>query len=119
MMTSRAFLSLLNRMFTISRRNRIPDGQGGWVISWAELGRVRGRARPASSIERETAQAEERELSHVLYVEAGTDIARGDLVESGDFLAEVMAVREPSLAGEHYEIDLMVRQREVTEDFGS
>lgn len=113
------FQSLLNRMFVIYRRDRISDGQGGWIIVWAESGRVPGRARPASSTERQIAQAEEREISHVLYTEVGEDIHRGDMVESGAFRAEVTGVREPSLAGEHFEIDCLVRQGEVTEDFGS
>lgn len=113
------FQSLLNRTFVIYRRDRVSDGQGGWIIAWAESGRVPGRARPASSTEKQTAQAEEREISHVLYTDAGEDIHRGDMVESGEFWAEVTGVREPSLAGEHFEIDCLMRQREVTEDFGS
>ena len=113
------FESLLNNTFTVSRRMRVPDGQGGWPIAYSELGTVRGRIRPASSNERVVAASEEQQISHVLYVLAGSDVARGDLVECGDLAVDVLGVREPSLAGEHLEIDCLERQQETSEEFGS
>jgi SPP1 family predicted phage head-tail adaptor len=75
---------------------------------------VQGRIRPASSSEREVAQQEERLLTHVLYVAAGSDIARGDRVSVGNLTVEVLGVREPSKAGEHLEIDCEEQQPEVS-----
>ena len=113
------FESLLNNTFTISRRVRTDDGQGGWEISYLELGTVEGRIRPASSTERVVAAGEEQQISHVLYVVHGEDIERGDQVVCGDLAVEVLGIREPSLAGEHLEIDCLERQPETTEEYGS
>jgi len=108
-----------NNTFTFYRRDRTADGQGGWSVSYAVNGTAEGRIRPASSREREVGMQEQREISHVLYVLAGTDIARGDQVELGDDVWDVMGVREPSLAGVHYEVDCMETQHEATVEEGS
>lgn len=114
------FTSLLNNTFTIERRRRTADGQGGWAIDYVDPHTVRGRIRPATSSEREVAQREERQITHVLYVVAGTDIKRGDRVTVDDLVVDVDAIREPSKADEHYEIDCLERQREVAaEEVGS
>lgn len=106
---------LFNNTFTISRRVRTSDGQGGWSISYVELGTVEGRLRPAGSAEREVADQEGRRITHVLYVLEGTDIARGDLVEGDGVVVEVLGIREPSRADYHVEIDCEERQVEATE----
>lgn len=108
------FQSLLNHDVAISRRQRTADGQGGHVISYTAVGTVRGRIRPASSTEREVAMVEERQITHVLYVVADVDIARGDRVTVDGLTVEVDAIREPSKAGEHLEIDCQERQVEET-----
>lgn len=113
------FESLLNNVFTVSRRLRVSDGQGGWPIAYLEMGTVQGRIRPTSSNERVVAASEEQQISHVLYVLHGSDITRGDLVECGDLAVDVLGVREPSLAGEHLEIDCLERQQETSEEIGS
>ncbi len=113
------FAALLNNSFTIDRRDRLSDGQGGWTIIYATADTVEGRIRPASSSEKDVAASEERQISHVLYTLAGEDIARGDLVSCGDLEVEVLGIREPSLAGKHWEIDCLERQKEFTEEIGS
>lgn len=113
------FTSLLNNVFTVSRRVRVSDGQGGWPIAYLEMGTVQGRIRPTSSSERVVAASEEQQISHVLYVLHGADIARGDLVECGELAVDVLGIREPSLAGEHLEIDCLERQQEASEEAGS
>lgn len=120
-MADLVFKSLRNNTFTISRRVRTTDGQGGWVITYTELGDVEGRMRPASSGEREVAAVEERQISHVLYVDAAEtiQIQRGDKVELDSVSWEVMGRREPSYADHHYEIDCLQVQVEATEEFGS
>lgn len=115
-----AFESLLNHTFTIMRRERTSDGQGGWTITYVEIGSAEGRIRPASSGEREVAAQEQRQISHVLYVAAGgTDIARGDLVIGGQLTVDVQGIREPSQAGHHLEIDCLETQREANAEAGS
>jgi len=106
------FDSLLNNSFTIARRLRTTDGQGGWAVSYSVAETVEGRIRPASGVEREVAAAEERQISHVLYVRTGADLERGDRVVGGDLQVEVLGIREPSLAGEHWEVDCLERQFE-------
>lgn len=113
------FASLLNNTFTIWRRQRSFDGQGGHSITYSEIGTVQGRIRPASGSEREVAASEEQQISHVLYVPAESDVARGDRVECGDLTVEVLGIREPSLAGEHLEIDCLERQQEESEELGT
>ena len=108
------FDSLLNNTFAVSRRTRTPDGQGGWAIGYAAVDTVRGRIRPASGAERTVADAEERQVSHVLYVRPTADVERGDRVTCGDLTVEVLGIREPSLAGHHLEIDCLERQIEVS-----
>jgi SPP1 family predicted phage head-tail adaptor len=113
------FQSMLNKDVAIEHRQRTPDGQGGWVIGYVAGDTVRGRIRPASSSEREVAQKEERQITHVLYVVAGTDIRRGDRVTVDGLTVEVDAIREPSKAGHHLEIDCLEKQVEEPEEDGS
>jgi SPP1 family predicted phage head-tail adaptor len=108
------FQSMLNHPFTITRIRRTPDGQGGWPIDFVPVEQVAGRLRPASSTEREAAMLEERQITHVLYVLYGTDIARGDMVEGGGLTVEIQGIREPSQAHEHLEIDALEIQKEVS-----
>lgn len=114
-MTDAVFESLLNNDVLIERRTRTPDGRGGWVITYVEIGTVRGRMRPASSSERDTAAREERIITHVLYVSAETDIARGDLATIDGLTVEVQGPREPSRADHHLEIDCQERLSETSE----
>jgi len=104
--------SLLITTFTQARLVRVSDGQGGWRETLATLGTFAGRLRPASTTERESAAVQEREVSHVLYVLASTDIARGDQITGDGVTVEVKAVREPSRAGHHLEIDCLETQQE-------
>jgi len=109
---SLVFESLLNNTFTVERRVRVGDGQGGWTITYIASGTMYGRIRPATANERVVADAEQQQITHVLYVVAGEDIARGDRVTCDDLVVEVLGVREPSLAGHHYEVDCLERQKE-------
>lgn len=109
------FTSLLNNTFTVSRRRRSPDGRGGWIIDYNPVSTMAGRIRPANSREREAAQREEREITHVLYVVHGEDIERGDRVVCGDLTVDVLAIREPSKASKHFEIDCRERQPEESD----
>ncbi len=107
------FASLLNHEFTVTRRTRTSDGQGGFTIGYSSVGTVNGRMRPASSNEKEVASAMQRNISHVLYVEVDADIERGDRVTFEGLTVDVLAIREPSLMGHHLEIDCLEVQKEV------
>jgi SPP1 family predicted phage head-tail adaptor len=114
-MTDAIFDSLLNNTFVSFRRDRVSDGQGGWMIIYVQNITFLGRIRPASSAEKETAKREERAISHVLYVVHGEDIARGDLVIGGGIGVDIQGVREPSQAAHHLEIDALETQSESCE----
>lgn len=113
------FETLLNNTFTISRIRRTPDGSGGWAIDYVTQGSIVGRIRPASSRERELAAREEREITHVFYATYPADVVRGDRLQVRDLTFEVQGVREPSLAGEHVEVDCLLRQYEEVVSDGS
>lgn len=115
------FTSLLNNDFAIRRKRRTSNGQGGWPEDFVTVATLLGRLRPASGAEREAALLEERQITHVLYVLAGADIARGDEVTGGGLTVEVQGIREPSQAHEHLEIDCLERQFEESalEEVGS
>jgi SPP1 family predicted phage head-tail adaptor len=113
------FKSLLNHIATGKRIRRTSDGQGGWSIDYVDIGSEEVRIRPATSIERLEAMQQQREITHVMYAAYGADIARGDRWTIRDLTVEVMAVREPSRAGEHLEIDCLEEQQEVSEEEGS
>lgn len=104
--------TLFNTTFTVSVKARTSDGRGGWAVSWKEAGSVVGRMRPASAAERLMAAQRQATLSHVLYVSAEEAIQRGNRVSDGERAWEVVAVREPSLAGHHLEIECQETQLE-------
>ena len=113
------FESLLNNTFTVSRRERVSDGQGGWTIVYNDVDPVLGRIRPVTGAEAMVAQSEERRITHVLYTVADVDVARGDVVTCGNLTVEILGIREPSFAGAHWEIDCLERTDETSEAIGS
>ncbi|MCB9135160.1 MAG: phage head closure protein [Anaerolineales bacterium] len=113
------FSSLMNHDFFVFRRERTSDGQGGWSFVPTQIGEVQGRIRPATSQERVEARQEGREITHVFYAVAGTDVARGDTLVTDGLLVEVEGVREPSKAGHHLEVDCREKQPEVSLEAGS
>jgi len=113
------FLALLISTFTVSRPTRASDGQGGWLMAYVDVGTVAGRLRPASASERTAAQQEQSKISHVLYCAADVDVQRGDLVTGAGNTVEVLAVREPSHMGHHWELDCLETQKEPAAEVGS
>jgi head-tail adaptor len=109
------FESLLNHDYSVYRRMRLADHQGGWQLLYTDTGLVKGRLRPATSQEREVAALEERRISHVFYCDAEEDIVRGDSLIGDGVVVNVVGVREPSRAGHHLEIDCLERQAESVE----
>lgn len=101
---------LFNKIFTLQRKVKISDGQGGWTEDWQNIGTIRGRLRPASARERTVAAQEQARISHVLYCSATEDIHRGDRVVIGDLVVEIVVVKEPGYIGHHLECEGVVVQ---------
>ncbi len=106
------FEALLNRTYTLARRERVSDGRGGWPWSYVDQGTVKGRLRPASSAERTAAQQEQREISHVFYCAYDEDVKRTDRLTADGITVYVDAIRKPSRADHHLEVDCSETQVE-------
>lgn len=92
---------LLNRTFNLWTSATTSDGAGGSSVTWTAAGTVPGRLSSASPSERQAASQEGVEISHVLYLAAGTAVARGNRLVDGDLAVEVVAVTVPSVASHH------------------
>lgn len=106
------FESLLNRTYTLARRVRVSDGQGGWPWSYVDQGTIQGRLRPASGAERMAAQQEQRAITHVFYCLYDEDIRRTDQLVGDGVTVYVDAVRKPSRMDHHLEVDCSETQVE-------
>ncbi len=113
------FEGLLIHTFAVFRRVRASDGQGGWTEARVEVGSTKGRLRPIGASERTVADQQQAQVSHVLYTLAGVDVRRGDELEGAGVTVELIAVREPSMADHHYQIDCRQIQLEATEEVES
>ena len=111
----KAIKSFLNNTFAVYRNLRTADGQGGYVTALTYIGDIAGRLRPASANERQAADQSNVKLTHVLYCGADADIQRGDTVVGAGIELRVVAVREPSYARHHYEVDCVQIVREPVE----
>lgn len=111
---------LLNRKAQVLRPTRVSNGQGGWAEKLEALGGdpINIRVRPARAAEREQGDQASARVTHIVYTRADSGVARGDVLEvQGTTTAEgaaleleVVAVREPSKAGHHLEVDAFSRQ---------
>lgn len=106
------FKSLLIHDVRVYRKNRVPDSQGGFIEEFVLQAEFKGRLRPASSTEKMRAAKWDSEISHVLYSLTDADIERSDIVRAGGNRVRVIAVREPSHIGHHFEIDCQEIQLE-------
>jgi len=96
----------------VTRKARTSDGQGGWTETWGTVATISGRIRPASANERILARQQQAEISHVFYCATSVDVTRGDRLAGEGRTWDVIAVREPSHAGHHLEIDCLEWQIE-------
>lgn len=87
---------LLNRSVLVLRPETTGDGGGGQVTTWSPVGTVRGRVSQPTSRERETGDQHGADLTHEVYFAPRADVRRGDRLQVGTDLLEVLATYEPS-----------------------
>jgi head-tail adaptor len=89
---------LLNTTVVLWRREMTPDEQGGQESAWEQVGELPARISqpPPGELQIEGAQVT-RDLTHRVYVQAGTDIVRGDrIVTTTGLVLRVESVIDPS-----------------------
>lgn len=96
---------LFNHEFTHQRLVTTTDPYGDPTTEWRTIGTIRGRMRPANVNERFIASVAALTIDYVFYCAPGPDIRRGDRLVLGDVVMEVTAVKDPSLAGHHLEVE--------------
>lgn len=96
---------LFNHEFTHQRLVTTTDQYGDPTVERRTLGTIRGRMRPANITEQFVASVAAVTIDYVFYCEPGPDIRRGDLISGGGVTMEVIAVKDPSLAGHHLEVE--------------
>ncbi len=90
---------------TLKRKVLLEDGQGGTTEKWGAIKTFRGRIRPASASEKMAADQERAYITHVIYCDPDVGVKRGDRIQYGDLVIDVTAIREPSYAGHHLEVE--------------
>ena len=103
--------ALYNHTWTLTRKTRTSDGHGSFPASETTVGTLRGRMRPASATERTLAAQRLAEISHVFYCGADEEVQRDDVLSGEGRTWRVIAVREPSYAGHHLEVDCLEQQK--------
>lgn len=84
----------------ISRKGRVPDGEGGYVEEYAPIATdVPCRRRPVSDRDSQVAEQLQAVVAHVVYFLPDRDVRRGDQVEVDGFLLLVEAATRPSAPG--------------------
>lgn len=84
---------------------------GGSTESYTTVATVDGHCQPANPVEMEAAARLNAMFTHVLFLEAGSGIQRGDRVTGPGGPYRVVEIAQPSYAGFHDEARLM---REVS-----
>lgn len=88
----------LNRRLDQWRRQEMPDGSGGVITDWVEVGSVRARVSQAgtSQAERIAAHQAGAELTNPIYVQPRADVRRGDELRGPEGSWRVVALYLPS-----------------------
>jgi SPP1 family predicted phage head-tail adaptor len=89
--------NFMNATLTVYRGAFAADGRGGRSKTMGEVGTVRARVSQPSAQERFVAGQMDAKLTHVVHVEYGADVQRGDELDAGDARRmRVMAVMNDS-----------------------
>lgn len=105
---------LLNKTIEVYQKSAVSDGQGGWAEEYTLGGSVTGRVRPRSAKEADVGGSERAEITHIAYTLSA--LVRGDRIVVDGKTFEVLAVRNPSLMGHHFESEcreIQTKQNEV------
>ncbi|MER7077910.1 Phage head-tail joining protein [Saccharopolyspora kobensis] len=87
---------LLNTRVEVWRTSTAPDGMGGWVETVTQVGTERARLAQPSASERVVAQQFGSRLTHVVYLNPGANVLRGDELRQAGRAFRVLAIFEPS-----------------------
>lgn len=103
---------LLNSSAEVWRSTRTPDGIGGWVDAWAQVGvkPVRARFSQPSAAERTVNDHLEARLTHVVFLLSDADVQRGDELRKPGRVFRVLDTYEPSVAGTYLRANCEERQ---------
>lgn len=85
-----------NRDASVQRKTSTADGAGGWSQVWAEVAVIRVRCSQPTTADRESAQAGQAAITHVVYALPDAEVRRGDRLLVDDLLLDVDSVVEPS-----------------------
>lgn len=105
-MSDNNFDRLMVSEVSVLRPKRVSDGQGGFVLTFDIIDSFKGQLSPSSGTERIWNDKHDFYISHVLYTRVGYKVRREDFVRVGGSVLRVIAIREPSFKGHHYEIDV-------------
>lgn len=89
---------LLNRRLAHWRRVETATGTGGTESTWERQGDVTARVSQPGAAERIAAAQAEAQLTHAVYLDPASPVARGDELRDGVEVYEVTAVVAPSEA---------------------
>lgn len=105
-MASTEFRSLLNQTFTLWRKGRMSDGAGGWLETLTQVATFQGRLSGGRPTQKLSGAKWPAHVEWTLFLEAGLDVRRHDIIEGAKKRLRVVGVREPSLMGHHLEIEV-------------
>lgn len=89
---------LLNTTVEVQRFTEVPDGHGGWNDTWATVAtEVPARISQPTDLERQVAQQVQETLTHMVYLEPGADVRRGDQLVNAGRTLKVTNVIWPSV----------------------
>lgn len=103
-----SFDSLLNHTFTILRPEPLDDDLGGRSRDFRRVENVRGRLSTTAGRPSENERGDDwiSKLDLVLFVRTSADVQRDDYVRRSGKHWRVIDIKEPSLLGHHYEVQL-------------
>lgn len=108
--SSTSIYPYLNVLVSISRPDRVGDGQGGFTDNLKMIETSTARISPISSREREISEQRRAEISHHAFLPVSSAIRRDDILDNGSRTFRVVGVRLVS-DGNHLEADLIQIER--------
>jgi SPP1 family predicted phage head-tail adaptor len=99
---------LYNQILTLETPTVTDDGQGGQILTWAEVGTFRGRISPVSSAiysqERQSQNKTTQFTTHRIYCDPMT-VTTKERIKWGTYYFEIIGITNPSELYRHLEID--------------